>query len=142
MASNPTLATDTTPGNSDDETNAAIAALDAAEQAIRATRKLLTARAKASPDDGKGRRLTLDDLVARKIVASRRVGRERVKAGELRAEKVGRELFFTPTDVEDFLAARAVKVAPPASTTPKASEDDELDQALAKSGLRIVGSRR
>jgi hypothetical protein len=119
----------------DDQIQAAHAALDAAKQAIGAAQALL-ARRPPTPD-GAALRLTIDDLVARKIAKSRRVARELVKDGKLPASRVGRELFFDPRDVEAFLASRAVR-ARTAAITPEDSRDDDEAQALARAGLRLV----
>lgn len=124
----------------DDETRGALASLDATIAAATAAKAaiLAGARRRAPVDDV--RRLTLDDLVARKIVSSPRRGRELANAGELPHERVGRELFFRPEDVEAYLASRRVAKPRPALVVapPVAPDVDPLDASLEAAGLRRV----
>jgi hypothetical protein len=133
----------------DEETAGALAALDASIAAATAAKAAILAGARRrAPCDGV-RRLTLDDLVARKIVASPRRGRELANAGDLPCDRVGRELFFRLEDVEAYIAAHRVtpkprKAAaptpatqPPVATTPP----DPLDACLEAAGMRRVVPR-
>jgi len=64
--------------------------------------------------------------------------RKAVRSGELKASRIGRDLYVSRSDVERFIEARRIdQGAKPANV-----EGDEVDQALARRRLRAVGGGR
>lgn len=146
---NSKIAHEAAPVDHDDETTAAIAALDAAERAIAATKALLLARRPAA--DG-SRRLTLE--ATRQLLGLKpsrgpdphRSTRDRLRALGVPVVRVGHQLLVSSADLDAALAAQAKPLrggaapakagAPPAP--PPAPAVPDRAAALRAAGIKLV----
>jgi len=116
----------------DDTTKIVLAALDAAEHALRATRALLQRQAPAAQPEW----LTLAAVQARLGTPSPRATQDALGVLEVEIARVGRARLVRASDLDAALAARVRPRAPV-----QAPPADAGDRALAAAGLRVVGGR-
>lgn len=94
----------------------------------------------ASPPRSASDMVDLAELARRGI--GRRVARTAITRGELPAVRVGRRYLCRLTDVDAWLAARAVAACPVTPATQRQPADDPIARALAGGRLRVVGGPR
>lgn len=119
-----------------DETSAAIVALEAAEQAIRATRAILASQVHGTAPHTEW--ISAEQLAARGVFASKRAAHDAHRKGLIAGARSGRVLLFAAAEVERFLRERTRR---PHTVAPATTNTDDAE-ILARSGLKLVRGAR